>query len=151
MLLIAYPTLSRAHLQPLGALRVEKVPDLLLVDLKVRHSHQKHAVRRLAHQVKQIARRHLDDPGSLGVLPVPLHSECLARGSLTVREDGAVQAANDGVHDLLRDALVHLPSGAVLVKDAVVREERVALTDRKRVAFGRGLLVVLSARKIAIL
>ena len=59
-----------------------------------------------------------------------------SRGSLPVREDGAVHAANHGVHDLLRDALVDLLGGAVLVEDSVVREESVALSDRKRVAFG---------------
>ena len=123
------------HLQPLGAW-VEQVPDFLLVDLEVRHPHQKHAVLRLAHEVEQIARGHLHDAWSLGVLSVPLHGERLARGSLPVREDGAVHAANHGVHDLLRDALVDLLGGAVLVEDSVVREESVALSDRKRVAFG---------------
>ena len=67
-----------------------------------------------------------------------LHGEGLPGGRLPVGEYGAVHALRHGMHDLLGGAVIHRLCRAVLVEDAVVREEG-SLAVRERVPVGRGL------------
>lgn len=134
------PKILTPHLQ-LGALRVEQIPDVLLIDLEVGHPHQELPFGRLVHQTEQVTGGHLHDSRSLIVVPA-LHCEGLARRRLPVRENSAIQAAHDGVHYLARDALVDLLRGAVLVEDAVVGEERTALCIGKWVPVCRCLSII---------
>lgn len=115
-------------------IRIEQVPDILLVNFQVGYAHEEYAVGCSVHEAEQVARSHLHNArGNFRVLAA-LHRKSLSRRGLPVRENRAIYASDYGVHELACNALVDFLRRAVLVEDAVVREKSAALGVRQWVA-----------------
>lgn len=108
----------------------EQVPDVLVVDLKIRTAHQEfyHVCVALVDEPEYVLESIRNDASLGGVVFVAHHSVGLATAGLPVGEDGAVVALDDRFHEGKGTLIVDLPLRGVPVVHRVVGEDLGYLT-----------------------
>ena len=94
----------------------EEVHHLLVVDLEVADAHEEFPALAAIDAVENVVHGEWDDTR---LLRAALHGVGLARGGLTVSENGAIEAIEDGLDDPPCRAVVHVLGAARRIEDVI--------------------------------